>query len=78
MRQDLTDNECYTKIIEWMIDQSSNSTYINHLKIMVEKIRGKKSIEEFDHPRFVSIQFGYWNLFPFGDKEYREMALELS
>jgi len=70
----MNDNEVFITILEWMIKQAKNKTYIKHLNIMLDKIEHKCHIEEQDHPRYQSIQFGYWNLFNLSDNDYRKIA----
>lgn len=70
----MNDAEVMTKIIEWMISEVSNIEYIQKLNIMVEKLVGQKHIDEFNHPRHLSIVMFGINLFPYKIEDYREMA----
>ncbi len=69
-----TDNEIYSKIIKWMISESTNKIYIQKLNEILQGIEGKKFIEETKHPRHLSLVMFGTNLFPFKIEEYREMA----
>lgn len=69
-----TDNEIYSKIIKWMISESNNKIYIQQLNEILQGIENKKNIEEFKHPRHLSLVMFGTNLFPFKIEEYREMA----
>lgn len=69
-----TDNEVYSKIIKWMISESTNKVYIQQLNEILQGIENKKHIEEFKHPRHLSLVMFGTNLFPFKIEEYREMA----
>ncbi len=73
----MNDNEVFASIIEFMISKAKNKQYITNLKIMLDLIKNKKHIEEFNHPRFLANQMGYWTLFPLSDEVYRELAKEL-
>lgn len=68
------DNEIYSKIIKWMISESTNKVYIQQLNEMLQGIEGKKHIEEFKHPRHLSLVMFGVNLFPYRIEDYREMA----
>ncbi len=69
-------NECDAMciIIKWMISISKNEIFKKDLNTMLSKIQGKKHVEEFDDPRFISRQMGYINLFPFTNGQYIEIA----
>jgi len=69
-----TDSETYSKIIKWMISESTNKVYIQQLNEILQGIENKKYIEEFKHPRHLSLVMFGTNLFPFKIEEYREMA----
>jgi len=69
-----TDSETYSKIIKWMISESNNKVYIQQLNEILQGIENKKYIEEFKHPRHLSLVMFGTNLFPFKIEEYREMA----
>lgn len=70
----MSDAEVMSKIIKWMISEVSNTEYIQKLNIMLEKIAGRKYIDEFNHPRHLSIVMFGINLFPYKIEDYREMA----
>lgn len=70
----MNDAEVMSKIISWMISEVSNAEYIQKLNIMLEKIGGKKYIDEFNHPRHLSIVMFGVNLFPYRIEDYRKMA----
>lgn len=70
----MNDNEVYSTIIEWMISEAENKEYIEKLNVILLKIKGKKSIEEDEHPRFNSLMIFGFNIFPFSIEQYREMT----
>lgn len=70
----LNDAEVMIEIIKWMISEASNMEYIHKLEIMLERLKGKKHIEEFDNPRYLSIVMFGSNLFPYNMSDYREMV----
>jgi len=70
----MSDAEVMSKIIKWMISEVSNTEYIQKLNIMLEKIVGQKYIDEFNHPRHLSIVMFGINLFPYRIEDYREMV----
>lgn len=69
-----TENEVYSKILKWMISESTNKIYIQKLNEILQGIEGKNFIEETKHPRHLSLVMFGTNLFPFKIEEYREMA----
>lgn len=65
----------YSILLQWMISQSTNSEYADILRGMLNKTKGKKELEQHDHPKHQSILiFGNSTLFPFSDDDYSEMV----
>jgi hypothetical protein len=69
-----TDSQVYSIIIKWMISESTNPTYIQKLNEILQGIENKNFIEEFKHPRHLSLVMFGTNLFPYRIEQYREMA----
>jgi hypothetical protein len=70
-------NEAMEIVLNWMIGQARNADYISKLKVILRGIQGKKHIEEENHPRYMSIVFWGYNIFPYTMQEYIMMAEEL-
>lgn len=73
----MNDNEAMTLIIDHMMRGIKNKLYRSFLLSVRAGINGKENIEEKDHPRYRSVLFFGFNIFPFKMSTYREMAKEI-
>jgi len=67
-------NDAFTIIIKYLISEATNKEYIEKLNIILKGIENKTHVEEFSHPRHVSLVLFGQNLFPFTDNIYIEMG----
>jgi hypothetical protein len=73
----MNNNEAMTIVLKWMIAQAKNKEYISKLESILRGIEGKKNIEEINAPRYMSILFWGYNIFPFTAQEYIAIATEI-
>lgn len=73
----MNNNEAMTIVLKWMIGQAKNKEYISKLESILHGIEGKKHIEEHNSPKYMSIVFWGYNIFPFTMQEYILMATEI-
>lgn len=73
----MNNNEAMTIVLKWMIAQANNIEYILKLKSILRGIEGKLHIEEHNSPKYMSIMFWGYNIFPCTSQEYIMMATEL-
>ena len=59
---------------KYPVSTKIDKDYIHKLNIMLEKLVGQKYINEFNHPRHLSLVMFGINLFPYKIEDYREMA----
>ena len=67
-------NEAFSLVIDFMIFECTNKEIIERLKTILNGIKDKKNVEEFNHPRHVSLVIFGQNLFPFSDMEYIQIG----
>lgn len=73
----MNNNEAMTIVLKWMISQAKNKEYISKLESILRGIEGKLHIEEHNSPRYMSVVFWGYNIFPCTAQEYITMATEL-
>jgi len=54
-------NEAFSLVIDFMIFECTNKEIIERLKTILNGIKDKKNVEEFNHPRHVSLVI--WSIF---------------
>lgn len=73
----MTDNEVFITLIKHFLKDVKNKTFKQHLEFMISRLENKKAIDQEDHPRFLAIQFGYFDMFDLPIEKYREMVKEI-
>lgn len=70
----MNDNQAFTIVLEYLLQDVSNKEYREKLNSILMGIKDFKTIEEVKHPRYQSILLFGTNIFPFSNTEYRKMA----